>query len=95
MPVTSVTNVKGDNEMIPGDVHRSPGICLTAKENPGKPQLGDCLMKGLYGQSLPQMGSLAFKWGSLPSHEVGRTAQHSTSRKEKGGKKERTGSISL
>ena len=22
-----------DNQMIPGDVHRSPGICLTAEEN--------------------------------------------------------------
>ena len=26
--VTSVTNDKGDNEMIPGAVHRYPGICL-------------------------------------------------------------------
>ena len=41
----TVTNDKGDNEMIPGAVHRSPGICLTAEENPGKPQLGDRLMK--------------------------------------------------
>ena len=39
--VASVTNDKGDNEMIPRAVHRSPGICLTAEENPGKPQLGD------------------------------------------------------
>ena len=31
---------KGYNEMIPGVVHRSPGIYLTAEENPGKPQLG-------------------------------------------------------
>ena len=31
--VTSVANDKGDNEMIPGAVHRSPGICLTAEEN--------------------------------------------------------------
>ena len=28
--VTSVANDKGDNEMILGAVHRSPGICLTA-----------------------------------------------------------------
>ena len=27
------TNAKGDNEMIPDDVHRSPGIYLTAEEN--------------------------------------------------------------
>ena len=31
--------------MILGVVHRSPGICLTAEENPRKPQLGDRLMK--------------------------------------------------
>ena len=57
--VTSVANCKGDNEMIPGTVHRSPGICLTVEENPGKPQLGDRLMKGLRDQSSSQMGSLS------------------------------------
>ena len=31
--VTSVVNDKGDNEMISGTVHRSPGIYLTADEN--------------------------------------------------------------
>ena len=30
---------KGD-EMIPGAVHRSPGVYLTTEENSGKPQLG-------------------------------------------------------
>ena len=30
-------NDEGDNEMIPGAVHRSPGIYLTAKKNSGKP----------------------------------------------------------
>ena len=44
---TSVANDMRDNEMIPGAVHRSPGICLKTEENPGKPQLGDRLMKGL------------------------------------------------
>ena len=29
----SVANDKGDNEIILGPVHRSPGICLTAEEN--------------------------------------------------------------
>ena len=29
----------GDNEMILGSVHRSPGIDLVTEENPGKPQL--------------------------------------------------------
>ena len=37
--VMSVANDKGDNEMILGAVHRSPGICLTAEENPRKSQL--------------------------------------------------------
>ena len=32
----SVANDKGDSEMILGAVHRSPGICLTAEENPQK-----------------------------------------------------------
>ena len=50
-----------DNEMILGAVHRSPGICLNAEKNPGKPQLGYRLMKGLSDQSLPQMGFLSSK----------------------------------
>ena len=62
--VTSVANDKGDNEIILGAVHRSPGICLTAEENPRKPQLVYCLMKGLCDQLSPQMGS-------LPPNEVG------------------------
>jgi hypothetical protein len=52
-PVTLAANDKDDNEMIPGAVQRSPGICLTAEENPGKPQLGDRLTKGLCDQSSP------------------------------------------
>ena len=52
--VTSVTNDKVDNEMILGAVHTSPGICLTAEENPRKRQLEGHLMKGLCNQSLPQ-----------------------------------------
>ena len=58
--VTSVTNAKSNNEIIPGAVHRSPGICLTAEKNLGKPQLEDHMMKGLCDQS-PQMGSLTSK----------------------------------
>ena len=41
--VTSVTSVANNN--IPGTVHRSPGICLTIEENPGKPQLGDRIFR--------------------------------------------------
>ena len=59
--VTSVAYDKGDNEMLPEAVHRSPGICLTDEENLGKPQLEDCLMKGLCDQSSPQMASLTSK----------------------------------
>ena len=61
LSVTSVANDKGDKEMILGAVHRSPGICFTAEENPRKPQLGDSLMKGLCDQLSPQMGSLSSK----------------------------------
>ena len=60
-PVTSVANGKGDNEMIPVDVHRSPGIYLMTEENTGKLQLGDRLMKGLCDHSSPQMGPLSSK----------------------------------
>ena len=67
--VKSVANDKGDNEMILGAVHRSPGICLTVKENPRKPQLGNSPMKGC-------ATSHRLKWGPLHPNEVGRTAQH-------------------
>ena len=56
-----LTNDKGDNEMIPGAEQRSLGIYLSDEEKPGKPQLGDRLMKGLCEQSSPQMGSLSSK----------------------------------
>ena len=59
--VTSVANDKGYSEMILGAVYRSPGIFLSAEENPRKPQIGDRLMKGLCDQSSPQMGSLTSK----------------------------------
>ena len=35
-------NDMGDNKMMPGAVHRSPGIYLTSEENPGKPRIEDC-----------------------------------------------------
>jgi hypothetical protein len=60
-PVTSVANDKGDNEIILGAVHRSPGICLTTEENPRKLQQEDRLMKGLCDQLLLQIGSLFSK----------------------------------
>ena len=36
-----LANHKGDNEVIVRTTHTYPRICLTAKENPGKLQLGD------------------------------------------------------
>ena len=67
--LTSVTNDKGDNEMIPGAVHRS-GICLKDEENPEKPQLGDCLMKGLCDQSSASNGVFFFQMRSVRSHSI-------------------------
>ena len=55
--------------MIPGALHRSPGICLTAEENSEKPQLGDRLMKCC-------AISNRLKWGPFPPNEVVRIAQH-------------------
>ena len=75
LSVTSVANDKGENDMIPGAVYRSPGICLTADENPGKRQQGDRLMKGLCDQCSPQMGS-------FPANEVGIIAQHVRNERE-------------
>ena len=57
--VTSVANYKGDNEMVPGAVNRSPSICLTTEEKTGKPQIGNHQMKGLCDQSSPKVGSLS------------------------------------
>ena len=67
--VTLVANDNDDNEMIPWAVHRSPGICLTADENPGKLELGDSLIRGC-------AISHRLKWGPFPPNEVGRIAQH-------------------
>ena len=77
--VTSVANDKGDNEMILGAVHRSPGICLTPEENPRKPQLGDCLIRPVIASN------------GVPFLQMRSTGSLSTSGREKGGNKERTG----
>ena len=49
-------NDKGDNEIKLGTVLINPGIYLMTEENPGKPQLGDRLMKAVQ-QPSNQMGS--------------------------------------
>ena len=53
--------------MIPGALHRSPGIYFMAEETPGKLELGDRLMKCVTNHRL--------KWGPFPRNEVGRLAQ--------------------
>ena len=55
--------IRMKTDIKPGVVHRSPGIYFKTEDNPGKPQLGDRLIKGLCEQSSPQMGSLTSKWG--------------------------------
>ena len=66
--VPSVASNKCDNEMILGAVHRSPGICLIAEQNPRKSELGDRLMKGLCDLSSPQMRIPYFLMKSVGSH---------------------------
>jgi len=55
--------------MIPGAALRSPGIYLTAEENPEKSRLEDRLMKGCATSHRP-------KWGPFPPNEVGGIVQH-------------------
>ena len=78
--VTSVANVKGDNGMMPGAVHRSPGICFMTEENPGKPQLGKRLMKGLCYQSSPQLGSIG--QSDRTAHQEGKRQERRKGRAE-------------
>ena len=68
---------KGDDEMIPGAVHRFPGICLTAEENPGKPQLGERLKKALRS---------VIASNRVPYIQVRSLGSHSTLVKDKEGK---------
>ena len=82
--VTSIANDKGDNEMILGAVHISPGICLTAEQNSRKPQIGDHLMKGLCVRPVIASNGVHF----LQMKSVG---SHSTSGREKEGKREGLG----
>ena len=77
----SVVNNKGDNEMIPEAVHRSPGICLTAEENPRKPRKPSD--EGAVRPVISSNGVLFFQMRSVGSH--------STSGREKEGNKERMG----
>jgi hypothetical protein len=55
--------------MIPGAVHRSPGIFLTAEGKSRKTSVRRPSDEGLYDQSSPQMGYLT-------PNDGGRIAQH-------------------
>jgi hypothetical protein len=46
--------------MIPGAVHKSPGVYLIAEENSGKPQLGGPPMKAVRSV-IASIAPLAFK----------------------------------
>ena len=48
--------------MVPGAVHRSPGIYLMAEENPGKSHLEERLIKAVR-PVIVSNGSLTFKLG--------------------------------
>ena len=74
-------NDKGDNEIIPGSVHRSPGIYLKAKDNPGNPQVRDRRWR-LWVQSSLQIAPYLQMWLE---------GLCSTSEMEKEGKRERMG----
>ena len=76
-------NGKCGNEMIPGVVLRSPGICLTAEENPGKPQVGDRLNKAVR----PVITS-----NGIPYLQMRSIGSYNTSGRDKEEMKERTAS---
>ena len=61
-------NDKGDIDLVPEAVHKSPGIYLIAKEIPGKPQLGTVDEYCATTHCL--------KRGPLSPNEVGIIAQH-------------------
>ena len=64
-----LVNDKGNNEMNPRAVYRSPRIYLTAKENTGKPQLGDFLTKAVR-QAIALNGVPYFQMTSIGSYST-------------------------
>ena len=70
--VTSVSNDKGDNEIIPGAVHRSLAFDLQ-------------LRKRLENLTYVTFDATSYrlKWGPLPPNEIGRIAQHVRRKKER------------
>ena len=73
-------NDKGDNEMLPGTVHRYPRIYHTAEENPGK----NSAMRPSMNAVRPAIASNGFPYLQMTS-----IGSHRTSGMEKEGKKER------
>ena len=78
--VTSVANVKGDNEMILGAVYRFPGICLTAEENPRKPSARRSSDEGSVRPVIASNG--------VPFLQMRSVGSHSKSGREKEGNKD-------
>ena len=61
---------KAKNQIIPGAVHRSPGIYLTTEENSGKPQLGDSLRKAMRSVIVSNgVPYLQMKWLDPTAHQ--------------------------
>ena len=75
-----LANDKGDNEIIPGAVHRSPGIYLAAEKTPGKPQ---------ERVNEDSATSHQLKWDSLSPNDAPSIPRHV----RKGGGKERVNFI--
>ena len=73
-----IANDKGDNEIIPGAVYRSPGIYLAAEENPAR---------------IPSMKAvrLVIASNGVPYLQMSSAGSYSTSGRKKEGKNERTG----
>ena len=69
--------------MIPGAVHRSPGICLTAEENPARRPSDEGAVRPV----------IASNW--VPFLQLMSVGSHSTSGREKGRKegKDRVGQL--
>ena len=78
------SNDKGNNEVIPVIVRRSPGIYLTAEENTGKPHLRESLMKAVRP---------FIALNGVPYFQMRSVGSHRTLGRDKKGKKEKADRI--
>ena len=83
--VTSVANDKGDNEMVTGAVHRSPGICLTTEENPGKTSARRSSDEGTVRPVIASNGVPVLQMRWVGSNSMSQKGRRKKRRKEKGG----------